>query len=465
MRRLLRSSVCSIIIASVMTPTAASSEEEFIEELKAFVSDLRKDYTRTLTLSHEFMISLYYFNRGTDLQLASNVLTQWIASSRVDATNLASNQASLDLLVEDLKKGNAPRQAVLRSYRDAYFGQFESRRARHRLEAILLDIKKLGDAHSQFCAAENQDRAQLIFQPENYYASTVFTVIKPPPVDFGGYVQFSFDTQGNLTSATAGAGSGPQQLPNGFTEEEHEFAQGAGGVAIGISGALGAGAWAGPIGAAVSLIVYGIMSGIKNEDRVRAIEEQVDLMQEADAIHDETIAEIRDRVPSLTEKYCEVVVADPNIKGPVDSLTGFMNGNDSREFIAQLKDLEANAIESTRYLDEWLTINIGINPSAYLEAETEQALDEMAVQWTFEEQNARRFWSEKVNSVFLGLDGSVSSFRSSPEERSKALDALTWGDCRFALCYPLLDEEVPSELDPNVSLVWEWNRKRLEEAK
>ena len=461
MTKWVQRTVVFLVLASASLHTTAFGEEEYITRLREFVDGLRTYYSQTLNSSHEFMISSYYYNLGTDLQLASNVLTQSIAWSRSEAIKLASIQARLDLLIEGLTAGRVPGQTVFPAYRDAYFGQFEIREIKARLELVFLDIEKLKAVHSSFCSMDKQEYAQVLFQPEHYYASTVFSVITPPAPNFGGYVQFTFDSQGNLTDADAGPGSGPQQLPPGFTDEENLLVYGTGAAAASFASYLGAGSAAGPIGTAVVIVGYAILSGIKNEDRVRAIEEQVGLMEEADAIHDGTISEIQSKVPMLTKKYCEAVAAHPNIEGPINRLVAFAEGNEGREFVAELSELEAKLAESASFLNEWLQNNIGIDANVQLKREAEEILDEMAVQWDFEEQNAGQFWSERINTKFVVPTGPVISFRPTVEERAAALDALTWGDCRYALCYPLANEDVPSELDPSVSIVWKWHRERL----
>ena len=142
-------------------------------------------------------------------------------------------------------------------------------------------------------------------------------------------------------------------------------------------------------------------------------------------------------------------------------LVSFLEGDEADELISELEGLEVSLSDNAVFLDEWLQDNVGINGNTQLTIEAKAILDGMAGQWEFEEQNAGQFWIENINSKFLEPTGPVISFRSTPEERATALDALTWGDCRYALCYPLSGEEVPGELDPYVSIVWMWYRDQL----
>lgn len=459
-----RRNLIFLILISLLAPTQ-SSGQEYLERLKEFVDGLRKDYSATIRFSHEFMVSSYYYNLGSDLQLAANVLTQSIAKSRSDAIDLASTQARLDLLVEELRAGRLPNQSVLAAYRTAYFDQFEIKNVQSRLALVFRDIESLQLTYENFCSPSQLERARRLFQPQHYYASTVFSVITPPAPHFGGYAQFTFDSQGNLTDADAGPGSGPQQLPPGYTDEEHALVWGTGASAASLAAYLGAGSAAGPIGVAVVIVGYAVLSGIENKDRVQAIEDQVDLMEEADSIHDRTIAEIKDEVPALVQTSCKSVAANVNISGPIEHLVDFSKGESGTKLVSELNELGTKSAATAIYFDEWLQTNLAIDAEAEIEIETQEILNQMSAQWDFEEQNAGRFWSERINDIFVPSDGPDIVYTSTVEQRAAALDAITWGDCRYALCYPLANDEVPSELDPYVSIVWSWNRERLANIK
>lgn len=447
----------ALILVSV-TPALA---DQFRDGLQKFVNGLKGHYAPMVNMAHDFLIGSYYDNRGMDLQLAVAVLTQTVAHLKQEADEVASQLRNVETIVADIQAGYPPSQEVLPLYRVAYFARYKLERLHRRLMSVVSDAKRVSELHTNFCNAEKVGAAHKLFEPSQFYGSTAFNVISPPIPDFGVHVSLTFGPDGDLISANAGAGNG-NQLPQGYTDAEHALAWGAAAGAAYLAESLGAASAVNPIAAAVVIVGYAILADIKNKDRVKAIKEQVDLMEEADAVHDAAIAELRSNIPVLVEKYCTRV--RERIDGPVSTLAKFATTGSAAHLLSEFETSRDKAREMARILGAWTERN---SASGDLEISLRKAvaniLAELGLQWQTEEKKARDYWMSKIKPTLeapadggLPMPGSLS-----PDELSKALDNLTLGDCQFALCYPLFDEEIPPTKHPNVSAAWLWFRDRL----
>lgn len=458
----------ALVLAAALNTAffAPAQGEEFHDRLREFVNGLRVDYAPTINTAHEFMIASYYYNLGLDLQLAAGVLTETIARIRHESTSIAARLQNVEIVVADIEANREPSQAILPAHRTAFFAYYTFARLHREFTDVVSDVERLTELHKSFCSPERVTLAQQLFDPARFYASTIFNVVSPPTPDFGGHFSITFDADGNLTSVEGGAGTG-QQLPQGYTDEEHAIVWGTGAGAATIAQGLGAGSAAGPIGAAVVAVGYAILAGIQNEDRVKAIEEQVELMREADSIHFAVIQQVESKVPQLVEHYCYKVRGDENIAGPITTVAEFATGDDGAELLADLAITRNMASEVSLTLKAWAEDNLGLDVETLHRVDVAKTLAEMANQWQAEEEKARTFWTSKIAAA---LEAPMTDRRPMPDalsaaELSAALDNLTWGDCRFALCQPMFGEEVHVEEHAQVAASWLWLRQRLMEKK
>lgn len=442
-----------------------SHADELVDRLKRFLDELRSDYRPLLTSSHQFMINSYFRDRATDQVLVMARIQSAVAAMQQDVQQAASRLSSATLIAEDIQAGRSPSSLVIPAYRNLFFDRSRTIRQLDDLKVYLNDGRDLVALAATSCSQPVLDKVTELFAPQHFYTNNVLNTVIPNSPDFSWNMTITFRSDGTVESMRGGAGEPGQQLPGGYTQEEHVIAWvGGAAAATAVNAATGAAltaatAAATGVGLAVVAVAYAVMAALKYADKVNAIHEQAELMKEADAIHENTIAYINTNNAIWIKDAClkqKALNADA-----LKALDAFLASSDN--MVAQINELTSETQSKLAILEDYIVRELHQSAPAQLVVENvRQSLDHMLQGWTAQEQEARIFWSENLGATILPPE---STHRAMPAgvftgALDEALDNLTIGDCRFAQCYPTFGQKVPVENEDKVSLAWLYLRSR-----
>lgn len=446
MKRFTAACTATIYLFSVETTAA----DRLTDALHAYVDDMKANYRDMLIETHQSLITAFFRDRFTDRLLVVSELQGRELATEQQLLSLASNLATAKLAAEDIQAGRDPNTDTYNVFRQLFFDRQKAFQLQFYLLIFAQDAADLADVVKSDCSGANLSTARAIFDPSHLYTGDALEMQVPKSIDFGGAsVQIGFNQDGSVSSV--GAGPGPGSRGN-LTKNEQDWVDGTGGAAMGIAAYAGAGAWAGPIGAAVGLVVYAIIIGLKNEDRIKAIQEQSDLLKEAQQIHYQTMAELNAKYPGWIDGACSQYATQFAPYSPAVTQAQ----SRASDLSNQASDLMSKQSSVSDVIEKYLTSRLSSSPKEIVLGDAQNELTALSSSWTSSEAQAKQFWAANVSSYLgptlaIGKDG----FSKLPlDQLTAVLDNVTLGDCQFALCFPALGQPIPPASDDKVSWYW-----------